>query len=193
MKTSNIILLSVVTLLVSICVGGVIAQPPPSQTIDSLNPNYVGTGIVGNITVSPYIPANDTNSDMGGGTITPRPIIPYPYPYQGNNNLVQFITQLLTTAKDGTYTGLSISTQNGVTTIKADEVTVTSDSFSVHITGFMGVIDNNKNMISVTASLIDYKDGTTTFYGKDVSFSSPIYPAILSQGVVIPPTPAGGK
>ncbi len=69
---------------------------------------------------------------------------------------------------------------------------MTSDSFSLHVTGFKGVIDNNIHMISVTASLIGYKDGATT-YGKEVSFSSPIYSAIYNQGVVIPPTPAGGK
>lgn len=191
MNTSRIILLSVITILASICVGVVIAQPSSST-----NP------VVRTLTVSPYLPANGTNPGNQTVISTPLPIpYPYPYPYVGDNYLVQMITQLLTTAKDGTYTGLSVSTQNGVTTIMADEVTATSNSFSLHLVGFKGVIDSNKNVVSVTASLIDYKDGitisntngTTSFYGKDVSFTSPIYPTVYNQGVVIPPTPAAGK
>jgi hypothetical protein len=197
LNTSRLILLSVVTVLASICVGVVIAQPsnglarfnaqaltittPESKDVminGTVNPIYIST---------PYLPANATTSgSAGGSTIVSPPI--YPYPYYGDNYLVQMISQLLTTARDGTYTNLSISTQNGVTTIKADEVIASSYSFSLHLTGFKGVIDNNAHTVSVSASLIDYKEGATTFYGKDISFSSPYYTAVYNQGIVTPPT-----
>jgi hypothetical protein len=103
--------------------------------------------------------------------------MPYPYSYPGYS--IQSIIQGLLDAKDGAYTGLSVNTQNYVTTIKADEITVTSTSLSLHVTGLKCVIDKYANTISVNASLIDYKQGTTTFYGKDVSFSMPYYSEII--------------
>jgi hypothetical protein len=115
--------------------------------------------------------------------------MPYPYPYPGYS--IQNIIQELLDAKDGTYTSLSVNTQNWVTTIKADEITVTSNSLSLHITGLKCVIDKYANTISVTASLIDYKQGITTFYGKDVSFTMPYFSEpipMMGTGTVPPET-----
>lgn len=201
MNTSRVILLSVITALASLCVGVVLAQPNSTWTSfntqssityvpsPSIRVTTNGTYIGGPIVVSPFIPANETKPvDVGGTTSVLPSIITYPYPilYSGPDYVVQYIVQLLMNANDGTYTGLTVSTQNGVTTIKANEVTVTSDSTSIHVIDFKCVIDKSTNTISVTASLIDYKEGATTFYGKDVSFSFPYGVAVYNSGGVVP-------
>jgi len=178
MKTPRIILLSVVTLLVMLCVGVALAQPG---------------------TITPLIrPLTNDTTSLGGITIASPPensslispiIMPYPYP--GPNYSIQSIIQQLLDAKDGTYTGLSMNTKNYVTTVKADEIVVNSNSLSLHVTNLSLVIDKEANSISVTASLIDYKQGATTFGGKDVSFTTPYYEVIPMLGTgTVPPQPS---
>jgi hypothetical protein len=175
MKTTRLILISVVTLLATLCVGVVLAQPGPS--IPNIRPTTnVTTPLTSITSVNPS--GNSTNL-----------IMPYPYPYPGYST--PNVLQELLDAKNGTYIGLSVNTQNWVTTIKADEITVTSNSLSLHITGLKCVIDKYANTISVTASLIDYKQGTTNFYGKDISFTMPFYSEpipMLGTGIVPPQT-----
>jgi hypothetical protein len=84
-----------------------------------------------------------------------------------------------------------LNTQNYVTTIKADEITVIDTQLSIHITGLKCVIDKYANTITVTASLIDYKQGTTTFYATNVSFTTPYQNEIMPMvGGVVPPQPS---
>lgn len=94
MNKSRLILLSVITVLATLCVGVVIPQ-----LSNGTNP------VVRNLTISPNTTSNDTKPGNQMAISTSLPYILYPYPYFGNNYLVQIITQLLTTAKDGTYTG----------------------------------------------------------------------------------------
>jgi hypothetical protein len=55
--------------------------------------------------------------------------------------------------------------------------------------GLKCVIDKYANTISVTANLIDYKQYTTTFYGKDISFTTPysVYTTMMGSTGVVPP------
>jgi hypothetical protein len=179
MKT-RIILLSVVTLLATLCVGVSLAQP--SSITPLIGPTTNDTILLGGITIA-YPPENSS--------IVSPIIMPYPYPYPGPSYSIQGIIQQLLDAKDGTYTGLSVNTINYVTTIKADEITVNSNSQSLHVTNLSCVIDKEANTISVTASLIDYKQGTTTFSGKDVSFTTPYYEVIPMMGTgTVSPQPS---
>jgi hypothetical protein len=166
MKT-RIILQSVVTLLATLCIGVALAQPGSFTPL--IGPTTNDTIPLGGITIA-YPPENSS--------IVSPIILPYP----GPSYSIQGIIQQLLDAKDGTYTGLSVNTKNYVTTIKADEITVNSNSLSLHVTNLSCVIDKEANTISVTASLIEYKQGTTTFSGKDVSFTTPYYEVIPMMG-----------
>lgn len=178
MNTPRSILISVAILLATLCVGVALAQP--GSSIPYIKPTTNETTPLTIITAAR--PADNS-------TIVSPLIMPYPYSYPGYS--LQSIIQELLDAKDGTYTGLSLSTQNWVTTIKADEITVASNSLSLHLTGLKCVIDKYANTISVTASLIDYKQGTATFYGKDVSLTMPYYSEpipMMGTGTVPPQT-----
>jgi len=174
MKTPKIILLTVVTLLATLCIGVALAQP---DTITLLaKPAAKDTNSLGGTSASP--PANSTVISS---------LYPYTDPGYPNYSIPGIIPELLD-AKDGTYTGLSMNTHNYITTIKADEITVDSNSLSLHVVNLNCVIDKEANIISVTASLIDYRQGTTSFNGKDVSFTTPYYEIIPMMGTeTVPP------
>jgi hypothetical protein len=179
MKTSNLILLSVSILLVTLCVGVALAQPAPSiPLLKSTTNETIPLG--GLISVGP-----NNNSSLIS------PIAPYPYYYPTPNYSVQTIIQQLLDAKNGIYTNLSVNTQNYVTTIKADEIIVADTQLSINITNLKCIIDKYANTISITATLIDYKQGTTTFYAKDVSFTTPYYNEMMPMvSGVVPPQPS---
>jgi hypothetical protein len=172
-------LLSVSILLATLCVGVALAQPATSMPL--LKP-----------TTNETIPLTDLISvGPSSNSSIISPIAPYPYYYPSPNYSIQAILQQLLDAKDGSYTNLSLNTQNYVTTIKADEITVIDTQLSIHITGLKCVIDKYANTITVTASLIDYKQGTTTFYATNVSFTTPYQNEIMPMvGGVVPPQPS---
>ena len=178
MKTSRLIILSVSILLATLCVGVALAQPASMPLMKPTTNETIPLG--GLISVGPI-----SNSSIIS------PIAPYPYYYPTPNYSLQAIIQQLLDAKDGTYTNLSVNTHNYVTTIKADEITVTDTQLSIHLTEFKCVIDKYANTIAVTASLIDYKQGTTTLYAKNLSFTTPYYSEIVPMvGGVVPPQPS---
>jgi hypothetical protein len=81
-----------------------------------------------------------------------------------------------------------VSTHNYVTTIKADEIIVDSYSLSLHVVDLNCVIDKEANIISVTASILNYKQGTTSFNGKNISFTTTYYEIIPMMGTeTVPP------
>jgi hypothetical protein len=167
MNKSRLIILSVVVFLAAICVGGFVY----AQTNQPNQPT-------GTDPIKPLIMPRNDSSSVGSGVNMPYPIPYYPYPVDGS--LSQIITQLLTNTGDGTYTNFSLSTVAGVTTITADEIKVASTYFTAHLVNLKAVIENqpyrsSPAQLTITASLIEYKDSQTSFSGKDVSFSQPLY------------------
>jgi len=123
--------------------------------------------------------------------VTGTASISYPYYYYyGSFYPVDNIMQILSNADDAQYKGLSIGTVNGVTTIKADEITATSSTDSLHAVSLKVVIDKNTGIASLTASSLDFKNSQSSFSGKSVSFTYQYYymAVPMKSDGTIPPT-----
>lgn len=180
MNSSKIVVLIMVIAFASFGLTAV-AQTPSTNTISEASTLSVDPSLIGQITQA---------GDASGITTSPS-IYPYYFPYYGNFYPVDQIMRILLNADNAQYNGLSIVTVKGVTTIKADEITATSASESLHAVDFKAITDKNTGKVSLTASSLDFKDDQGSFSGKSVSFTYQYYYAMPmeiknSEGTISP-------
>jgi len=166
--------------LISLCAGIVIAQP--------------NGGIQSLLTSAGSLPNTDGSIILGkyeNGT-TPSVIAPEPYiyPYYYGGFLEHFV-QIIMNANNAQYEDLAMITVDGVTTITAHKIDLTSSYAEVHASNFKLVIDKSVGTAKVTASHLDYAENGTKLSGDNISFTVTFYPYVIpmvEDSGAIPPS-----
>jgi hypothetical protein len=168
MDTKKLVVALMAVSLVSLCAGIVIAQP---------------NGGIQSLLTSASSPPNTDRSltlwKYENGTtpsvISPEPYI-YPYYYGG---FLEHFVQIIVNANNAQYEDLAMKTVNGVTTITAQKIDITSSYTEVHASSFKLVINKNVGTATLTASHLDYEENRTTLSGDNISFTVTFYPNVI--------------